>query len=782
MMLDGTSEESYSYDDTIVRCFLTATLLWGFVAAVAAVLVTSTLLHPRLGAGVEWLSFGRLRPVGVMLFFVAFLGNGIFAGIYYSTQRLAKTRMWSGVLSWLHFLSWQVIIVAAMITLPMGITQGREFGEAEWPIDLVTTLVWILFFAANFFMTLMQRRVRRLYVSLWFYIAAVVAVGLVNLCTLFVFPTAGWKSDSLATGVQDALLQCWYGHNALLFQLIVPFLGLAYYFVPKALNRPVHSYKLTIVSFWFLILVGAWVAPQHLHYTALPEWASSLGMLFGVLLGIAILGGVANLLLTFRETEDEKPADSASRFLKLGVILLGVYAVEEVLLSVKSINARVDYTEWMIAHYQLGLMGCGGMMILGMAYWMTPKLFQTETASTKFVGLHFWLATVGVLLCILPGYAAGFVQSGVWNAMDDLGNLKYDFAESTSFMKRMWSLQMLGGLAYSIGFVVMLVNYARTWLNRTAPYEVPLYHQESYSEPTRSVSHSEPLSVLEAVPVLNLAKKVDVWTRLNWHRQWEESPRKMGVLVALVILIAFMVEVAPVFVFASSNVPEIASVKPYTPLELLGRHIYITEGCSNCHTQMVRPLMAETKRYGEYSQPGEFVYDQPSQWGNRRIGPDLAREAGKQTSFWHWQHLANPRKSNPDSAMPAYRYLLDRPIDIEQVDELVQAARERGAPYDPELTDMQGIVRKQAESVAADIVSKGGTIRRGDLMTFDAEAVALIAYLQRLGADLSAPPVTAKDADAAKTKDEAGSENQDITDNRNEPRDSGINKVVSVTQ
>lgn len=197
---------------------------------------------------------------------------------------------------------------------------------------------------------------------------------------------------------------------------------------------------------------------------------------------------------------------------------------------------------------------------------------------------------------------------------------------------------------------------------------------------------------------------------------------------------------------------------------------------------MVRPLMAETKRYGEYSQPGEFAYDQPSQWGNRRIGPDLAREAGKQTSFWHWQHFANPRKSNPDSAMPAYRYLLDRPIDIEKVDELVQAARERGAPYDPELTDMQGIVRKQAESVAADIVSKGGTIRRGDLMTFDAEAVALIAYLQRLGADLSAPPITAKDADAAKTKDEAGSEDQDVTDNRNEPRDSGINKVVSVTQ
>jgi cytochrome c oxidase cbb3-type subunit I/II len=779
MMMDGTSEESYSYDDTIVRCFLTAALLWGLVAAISAVLITSTLLHPRLDAGVEWLSFGRLRPVGGLLFFMAFIGNGIFAGIYYSTQRLCKARMWSGLLSWLHFLSWQVIVVAALATLPKGITQGREFSEAEWPIDLATTLVWILFFASNFFMTLTHRRVRRMYVSLWFYIAAVVAMGLVNLCTLFVFPTGLWKSDSLATGMQDALLQVWYSHNVLLFLLIVPILGLAHYFVPKALNRPLHNYKLTIVSFWALMLVGAWAAPQHLHYTVLPEWTSSLGMLSGILLGVAVLGGVANILLTFRGKEVRKSADPAMRFLKFGTVLLGFFACEQIFLSVKSIHSQVDYTEWMTAHLQLALMGSGGMLVLGMAYWMMPKIFQIGVSSTKAAGFHFWLAAGGVLLCVLPGYAAGFVQSSSWNAMDDLGNLKYDFDESTSFLKMMWSLQMLGGLIYSVGLVVMLANYAKTWLNRVTPYEVPLYHVESNAKQNRSVQDAEPASALEAAPVLDLARKVDIWTRLNWHRRWEESPRKIGFLVVLVVLIAFAVEVVPMFVFASSNVPEIASVKPYTPLELLGRHIYLTEGCSSCHTQMVRPLMTETKRYGDFSQSGEFVYDQPAQWGSRRIGPDLARESGKQTSFWHWQHLANPRKISPDSAMPSYRYLLDRPIDIEKVDELVQAARERGTPYDSDLTDVQEMVSKQAESIAADIVSKGGTVRRGKLMTFDTQAVALIAYLQRLGADLSAPPVANKADGAAKADDATDPVNQEVSDARTTPRDAELNKLVS---
>ncbi|MBD53598.1 MAG: cytochrome C oxidase Cbb3 [Rhodopirellula sp.] len=745
MMLDGASEESYSYDDTIVRCFLTVTLLWGFVAAVNAVLVTSTLLHPRQDAGVEWLSFGRLQPVGLLLFFMAFVGNGVFAGIYYSTQRLCKARMWSGALSWLHFFSWQAIIIAALVTLPRGISQGRELSEAEWPIDLAMTLVWILFFASNFAMTVSHRRVRRMYVSLWFYIAAVVGMGLNNLCTLFVFPTGLWKSDSLATGMQDALLQAWYSHNATLFLLIMPALGLAYYFVPKVLNRPIHSYKLTIVSFWTLTLVGVWAAPRLLHYTVLSEWVSSLGMLFGILFGVAVFGGVTNLLLTFRSSEVDKSANPSMRFLKWGVLLLGVYACEEIALSVKSIRAQVDYSEWITAHFQLGLMGCGGMLVIGMAYWMIPKLFETGIASSKAASLHFWLAAAGVLLCVLPGYAAGFVQSGVWNAMDDLGILKYDFAESTSFLKMVWSLQMLGGLVYFVGLGVMLANYTKTWMNRAKPYQVTVYHVESNAKQNRPVSTPEPVSILEAAPVLNVAKKVDIWTRLNWHQQWEESPRKIGVLVALVVLVAFTIELVPLFVFASSNVPEIASVQPYTPLELMGRHIYLTEGCSKCHTQMVRPLMAETKRYGEFSQAGEFVYDQPAQWGNRRIGPDLARESGKQASFWHWQHLVSPRKTSPDSAMPSYRYLLDRPIDMEEVDELVQAAQERGIGYDADLAEVKNSVSKQAESLAADIVSKGGTVRRGNLMTFDSQAVALIAYLQRLGADLSAPP-------AAKTK------------------------------
>ena len=739
-MLGGVPDVSYSYDDSIVRKFLTATLVWGFVAAVAAVLVIVMLLHPRMDLGTDWFSFGRLRPLATTLFLLAFAGNGIFAAIYYSTQRLCKTRMWSRVLSWFHFWSWQAIIGSALITLPMGITQGRDYGELEWPIDLAIASVWILFFASNFFMTLLHRRERRMYVSLWFYLAAVVAMCLINICTLFVYPQGLLKSDSLATGVQDALLQWWYGHNVLLFLMIVPFLGLVYYFVPKAVNRPIHSYTLSIVNFWTVILLGAWVAPQHLHYTALPEWASSLGMLFGMLLAIAVLAGVANILLTLRGPEGQMPADPVNRFFLMGIMFLGLSVVEEAMLSIKSVHAWVDYTEWMTAHLELGLLGWNGMLIFGVAYWLTPKLFQTGLWSSKAVSLHFWLALVGVLLCVVPGYAAGFVQTGVWRSMDDLGNLQYDFVDSAPFVKRMWSLQLVGTLVYALGFVVMLINYSMTWLKRSGAYEVPIYHPEGTSKQIRSAPEPVLVSVLEAAPVLDFAKRLDIWSRLKWHRQWEQSPRRIGFLVALAVVLAFVVEVVPMFVFASSNVPVIAAVKPYTPLELLGRQIYLTEGCCNCHTQMVRPLMVETKRYGDFSQPGEFIHDQPAQWGNRRIGPDLARQAGKQTSFWHWRHLANPRADEPSSAMPSYRYLLDRPIDFEKIDELVQAAHGLGVPYDRELKDSEEMARKQAESIAADIVSKGGTVRRGKLMTFDAEAVALIAYLQRLGADVTAPP------------------------------------------
>tara|TARA_B110000495_G_C23037492_1_gene620241 strand:- start:889 stop:3216 length:2328 start_codon:yes stop_codon:yes gene_type:complete len=754
-MLGGVPEVSYSYDDSIVRKFLTATLIWGFVAAVVAVVVASMLLYPGAVSGTDWLSFGRLRPLATTLFLLAFAGNGIFAAIYYSTQRLCKTPMWSRVLSRLHFWSWQAIIASALITLPQGITQGRGYGELEWPIDVSVSFVWMLFFAANFFMTLVHRRERRMYVSLWFYLAAVVAMCLINVCTLFVFPQGPLKSDSLATGVQDALLQWWYGHNLLLFLLIVPFFGLVYYFVPKAANRPVHSYKLSIVNFWTLILVGVWVAPQHLHYTALPEWASSLGMLFGLLFGIAVLAGVANALLTLRGAADQTSADPVYRFFFVGVIFLGIAAVEEAMLSIKSINALVHYTEWMTAHLELGLLGWNGMLILGMAYWLTPKLFQTGLWSNKAVSLHFWLALGGLLLCVVPGYAAGIVQSGVWRSMDDLGNLQYDFVDSAPFLKRMWSLQLVGGLVYAAGFMVMLANYGMTWLKRSGAYEVPIHYQDGSSERIRPVSGPVPVSVLETAPVLNIAKRLDIWSRLNWHRQWEESPRRIGFLVALVVVLAFVVEVVPMFVFAASNVPPLAAVKPYTPLELLGRQIYVTEGCCNCHTQMVRPLMPETLRYGDYSQPGELVHDQPAQWGKRRIGPDLARESGKQTSFWHWRHLANPQEDEPNSAMPSYRYLLDRPIDFEKINELVQAAHGLGVPYASELTGSQEMASKQAESIAADIVSKGGPIRRGTLMTYDAEAVALIAYLQRLGADLLAPPAAKKeDAPAAPAADE----------------------------
>lgn len=742
----GVSLDTFSYDDKIVRMFATATLLWAVVGTVAGLLVAILLVLPKLVTGLGWidqyLSFGRLRPLHTNAAIFAFAGNAIFAAVYYSTQRLCKARMWSDLLGRLHFWGWQLIIVAAAVTLPLGVTQGKEYAELEWPIDLAIAVVWLGFFGGNFFMTLIKRRERHMYVALWFYVATIVTVTVLHVFNNLVIPIGWGKSYSVYAGVQDAFMQWWYGHNAVAFFLTTPFLGLMYYFLPKAANRPVFSYKLSILHFWSLVFIYIWAGPHHLHYSALPEWASTLGMLFSVMLWMPSWGGMINGLLTLRGAWHKVAADPVLKFFVVGITFYGMSTFEGPLLSVKSVNALSHNTDWTIAHVHSGALGWNGMMSFGMIYWLAPRLFQTKLWSMKLAGWHFWTGTIGILLYIVPIYAAGLTQGLMWRAMDDMGRLAYpDFLETVQSIKPLWWLRIAGGALFVFGILLMAVNYIMTWLNRPAVYEVPVYSAPRLAK--EYIAEPLPASRLEGAPVLDFAKTVDHIAAMGWHRKWERLPVRFTILVLLSVVAASLFEIIPTFLIRS-NVPTIASVQPYTPLELAGRDIFVAEGCYNCHTQMIRPIVAETKRYGEYSKPGEFIYDHPFQWGSRRIGPDLAREGGKQSSLWHWVHFEDPEQVSPGSVMPIYDHLLDTAVDFKKVADRVWAAHLLGAEYDKELTEGPEMAQKQAEVIAAEIISQGGPVERTlvdgtKILVKDTQAVALIAYLQRLGVDLNRP-------------------------------------------
>lgn len=734
--------ETYQYNDSISRMFVIATVFWGVVAMLVGLIVATVMVLPKLffelGPYAEYLTFGRLRPLHTNAAIFAFAGNAIFAAIYYSTQRLCKCRMWSDALGLLHFWGWQLIIVAAAITLPMGITQSKEYAELEWPIDIAIAVVWVGFFGLNFLMTLVTRRERHMYVALWFYIATIVTVALLHVFNNLVVPIGWFKSYSIYAGVQDAFMQWWYGHNAVAFFLTTPFLGMMYYFLPKAAERPVFSYKLSILHFWSLVFIYIWAGPHHLHYTALPEWASTLGMLFSLMLWMPSWGGMINGLLTLRGAWHKVATDPVLKFFVVGITFYGMATFEGPLLSIKAVNSLSHYTDWTIAHVHSGALGWNGMMTFGMIYWLLPRLFQTPLWSAKLATWHFWVGTIGILLYIVPIYAAGLTQGLMWREMDATGRLVYpDFIETVQTILPHWWVRVAGGALFISGMLMLALNTVMTWFGRPATYANPTFTAARLLPYPEAETKIKPSPLADA-PVLELGKKLDLFARMDWHRSWERLPVKFTVLTLGAVVVASLFEMIPTFLIRS-NVPTIASVKPYTPLELAGRDIYVAEGCYNCHSQMIRPIVAETKRYGEYSKPGESIYDRPFQWGSRRIGPDLAREGGKQSSVWHWVHFENPEQVSTGSVMPSYEHLLSTEIDFKKITDRVKAAHLLGAPYDRELEEAPEMARQQAEAVAADIVKQGGPVKRGDILVMNTQAVALIAYLQRLGVDLNRP-------------------------------------------
>ncbi|MEO1584294.1 MAG: cytochrome-c oxidase, cbb3-type subunit I [Planctomycetota bacterium] len=752
---DNPELESFSYDDQIVRMFLWATLIWGMVGFLAGLVLAVQMALPSANLLPE-IAFGRLRPLHTNAAIFAFAGNAIFCAVYYSTQRLCKARMFSDRLSRLHFWGWQLIIVSAALTLPFGVTQGKEYAELEWPIDLAIAVVWAGFFGVNFIGTLIKRRERHLYVAIWFYIASLVTVAILHIFNNIWIPVGvvevvktgelssfsnAMKSYSVYAGVQDAFMQWWYGHNAVAFFLTTPFLGLMYYFLPKAADRPVFSYKLSIVHFWSLVFIYIWAGPHHLHYTALPEWASSLGMVFSLMLWMPSWGGMINGLLTLRGAWHKVAQDPVLKFFVVGLTFYGMSTFEGPMLSIKTVNSLSHYTDWTIAHVHAGTLGWNGFMTFGMIYWLAPRLFQTgRMFSEKLASLHFWIGTIGILLYVISIYSAGVTQGLMWRAFDDSGQLAYpEFIETVTRLMPFYWIRVIGGGLYVVASGIGVYNCVRTWMMRPASYEVPVVRAAPLSPNYNDVER--PASRLNAN--IGIGHWGDRMMQGHWHRTWERLPVKFTVLVTLAVAIASLMEIIPTFLIRS-NVPSIASVKPYTPLELAGRDIYIAEGCYNCHSQMIRPIFSETQRYGEFSKPGEFVYDHPFQWGSRRIGPDLHREGGKQSSSWHYVHFENPQEFSSGSIMPGYRHLIERDLDFNEIQARVQSMAMLGVPYGDAVTNATELARTQAEVYAKEIRDQlpdypivEGLERK--------QVVALIAYLQRLGTDISLPPPAESD-------------------------------------
>ncbi len=704
--------EQFSYDNKIVRNFAIATIVFGLIGMTVGLLAALQLVFPELNFGIPYSSFGRIRPLHTNAVIFAFVGNGIFAGVYYSLQRLCKARMYSDVLSNIHFWGWQLIILAAAITLPLGMTSGKEYAELEWPIDIAITLIWVVF-GWNMFGTILKRRVQHLYVAIWFYIATLVTVAVLHIVNSFEIPISLTKSYSWYAGVQDALVQWWYGHNAVAFFLTTPYLGLMYYFVPKAANRPVYSYRLSIVHFWALIFLYIWAGPHHLLYTSLPDWAQSLGVVFSVMLIAPSWGGMINGLLTLRGVWDKVREDVVLKFMVVAITAYGMSTFEGPMLSLKNVNAIGHFTDWIVAHVHVGALGWNGMLTFGMLYWLFPMIYGKPLFSRKMANFHFWIATLGILFYAIPLYWAGFVQSLMWQEFNADGFLKYpNFLETVTQILPMYALRSLGGMLYLTGFIVMIVNL---WKTAAAGKLVA-------NEP------SEAPALANVLPNRHVKGE-------HWHRPIERRPVQLMIFSLIVILIGGVIEMVPTFL-VKSNIPTIASVKPYTPLELQGRDIYVREGCYTCHSQMVRPFRAETERYGEYSKAGEFVYDHPFQWGSKRTGPDLAREGTnklKKPDSWHYNHMDDPSSMSPGSIMPSYPWLLDHDLDTASTPAKIRAMQKLGVPY-PEGYDTQANkdLMKQARKITI------GLREAGIESMPQKEIIAVIAYLQRLGTDIGA--------------------------------------------
>lgn len=698
-------KEQFYYNNKIVKQFGIATMIWGIVGMLVGVIIALQLAFPAFNLGIPYTTFGRLRPIHTNAVIFAFVGNAVFAGSYYIFQRVLKTRMYSDLLGKLHLWGWQLIIVIGAITLALGYSTSKEYAELEWPLDILITIVWVIY-GINMVGTILKRRERHLYVAIWFFLGTWVAVAMLHIVNSFAIPYGIFNSYSAFAGVQDALVQWWYGHNAVAFFLTTPFLGLMYYFVPKAANRPIYSYRWSIIHFWALIFIYIWAGPHHLLYTALPGWAQALGTVFSVMLILPSWGGMLNGLFTLRGAWDRVRDEPILKMFVVALTCYGMATLEGPLLSLKTLNAISHYTDWTVAHVHIGALGFNGFLVFGMLYWLIPKMWNTDLYSKKMANTHFLIGTVGILLYAIPLYWAAFTQSSMWKQFTESGQLQYQFLETVTHIIPAYIIRAFGGLLYLSGAVMAVVNLARTMKKGSFLNNEP---DEGYA------------LAVQALP----SKK------MHWHSKLERRPILLLVLSLVAVGIGGLVELTPTLL-VDKDVPVISAVKPYTPLELAGRDIYVKEGCYNCHSQMIRPFRDEEARYGEYSKAGEFIYDRPFQWGSKRTGPDLHRIGGKYPDSWHYAHMDKPEDISPGSIMPAYPWLLENDLKTASIPAKIRTLQKLGVPY-PEGYDIQAIdlLEKQAKAIADNLRSQN--ITGADEKK---EIIALIAYLQRLGTDI----------------------------------------------
>ncbi|MBX3232466.1 MAG: cytochrome-c oxidase, cbb3-type subunit I [Labilithrix sp.] len=753
-----------TYEDDTPRRFVAASVLWGIVGMLVGVVAALQLAFAPANVH-AMLSFGRLRPLHTNAVIFAFVGNMIFAGIYHSTQRLLKTRTASDLLSKIHFWGWQAIIVAAAITLPLGLTQGKEYAELEWPIDIAIAGIWIVF-AVNFFWTLARRNEKHLYVALWFYIATIVTVAILHVVNSLAIPVLGTtlKSYSVYGGAQDALVQWWYGHNAVAFFLTTPVLGIMYYYLPKAAGRPVYSYRLSIIHFWALIFVYIWAGPHHLLNTALPDWAQTLGMIFSLMLWAPSWGGMLNGLLTLRGAWAKVRSEPVLKFFAAGVTFYGMATFEGPLLSIKSVSGLAHYTDWIIGHVHSGALGWNGFMAAGMFYFLVPKLAGRELHSKRLADFHFWIGTFGILLYMAAMWISGVTQGMMWRATNPDGSLVYPtFVETLEAIKPMYWFRLVGGSMYLAGMVLMAYNLVRTGMSRraieTTVDVVPL--APAPEVPWRDVVFSRPIVLVVVVLGLGgaalasntftsplfliLAGCVGVFGAMatqaarnghgaGFHRILEGRALLFTVLAGLAVLAGGVAELVPALVVKPI---EAADAKPYRALEIEGRDVFIAEGCYTCHSQMIRPMRFETLRYGDPSTLAESSLDHPFQWGSKRTGPDLAREGGKYPNLWHYHHLVDPRAITPGSNMPAYAHFSHEKLDLARTGDKLHALKQVGVPYtDEQIRAAEADARAQGGEIAADLAKEGAEVAP------DTQMVAVIAYLQRLGKKPAPPEKT----------------------------------------
>lgn len=841
-----------TYDNKTPRCFLIASIIWGLVAMLVGIIAATQLSWWQANGkfletlsfgliqtdGLQYITFGRLRPLHTNAAIFAFVGNMMFAGIYYSTQRLCKCRTASDLLSKIHFWGWQTIILGAAITLPLGLTQSKEYAELIWPLDIAVALIWVVF-GWNFFWTLAKRNEPSLYVALWFYIATIITVAMLYIINNLQIPTSLTHSYSIFGGLQDALVQWWYGHNAVAFFLTTPILGIMYYFLPKAANRPVYSYRLSIVHFWSLVFIYIWAGPHHLLNTALPRWLQMLGMLFSLMLWAPSWGGMLNGLLTLRSGWSQLRKDPVIKFFAVGVTFYGMATFEGPLLAIRAVNELSHYTDWTIGHVHSGTLGWNGMMAAGMFYWMAPRLWKNKDGSPgklwneNWANMHFWLGLVGILLYVGSMWTAGILQGLMLSELNEGGTgLKYKFVETLQAINgdgdgnhvtlksffSLYAFRTYGGILYITGFIMCAINIFQT-ASQGMPAEDTVEIPSDPNHDTLPVKkwfgselllyvfgiicfltlsfflppHADKVAL--AMVAFLTVKLVLTWRKdgksfSDYYEELLENYLPFTFLTFIAVALGGVIQIIPSLIVNKDENVEGRLQELYTPLELAGRDIYLSEGCYNCHSQMIRTLVPDVMRYGrtgvtdDYSHLGESLYDHPFQWGSKRTGPDLAREGGdfvegselvrigKRDNLWHFNHFLNPRQTSPGSNMPAYPWLFTSKTDFKAIPGRMKALVKVGVPFPTmDKNDIEQSAREQALAIAKTLEGTAYLPSQPDLdgpemsrYLSEQKVIALIAYIQKLGSYTEQKPETTKpsplDPDAQRSDQIQANNNQ----------------------